>query len=63
MIDPILLFDDNFWGSDTDFSNADSEGRVGHSLLAEGMQPSNILAGKSYIIPSVSDVYMHAARI
>ena len=24
---------------------------------------SNILAGKSYIIPSVSDVYMHAARI
>lgn len=26
MIDPILLFDDNFWGSDTDFSNADSKG-------------------------------------
>lgn len=36
---------------------------AGHPVLAEGMRRQVSLAGKSYIIPSVSDVYMHAARI
>lgn len=36
---------------------------AGHSVLAEGMRRQVSLAGKSYIIPAVSDVYMHAARI